>query len=245
MTEKTQRAFALLFLVLGSGMLAPRAIEAANNPDPVSLLPSLSRATIELDIPQVDEDVLRQIEIETGKSIFVRAAYGVKRVSVGNPEVLDVVVLNPKEFQLVAKSVGTTNLLVWDLKGRPQAAIDIHVGAPHSRLQAELRRILNSDDIQVESAGNGIVLKGSVPTAVAMEQSLSLARAVLSEDGREAKTIVNLMEVRGHHQVMLKVAHGAARVWREFERADRIRWQERFSGQLSRWAHTSRGTGSD
>jgi pilus assembly protein CpaC len=213
-----QNLVALLCLALGVGQVAPAVARGADAPAFETLLPSLSRATIELDIPQADEDVLRQVEIETGKSIFVRTSYSVKRVSVGNPDVLDVVVLNPTELQLVAKSVGTTNLLIWDTRGRPQAAIDVHVGAPHSRLQSELRRILDSDDIAVESAGNGIVLKGSVPNAVAMEQSLSLARAVLSEDGHEAKKIVNLMEVRGHHQVMLKViiAEMSRTVRREF-----------------------------
>lgn len=218
MKVSIKNMIAALCLALIAGQIAPSEAAAATAPAPETLLPSLSRATIELDVPEADEDVLRQLEIEVGKSIFVRTTYRVKRVSVGNPEVLDVAVLNSKEFQLVAKSVGTTNLLVWDSQGRPQAAIDIHVGAPHSRLQSELRRILNSDDISVESAGNGIVLKGSVPNAVAMEQSLSLARAVLSEEGREAKKIVNLMEVRGHHQVMLKViiAEMSRTVRREF-----------------------------
>jgi pilus assembly protein CpaC len=105
----------------------------------------------------------------------------------------------------VAKSIGTTNMLIWDKTGKPQAAIDIHVGVPYSRLQSELRRILGSDDISVDNAGNGIVLKGSVSSAVAMEQTLAVARAVLSDEGSEAKKIVNLMEVRGHQQVMLKV----------------------------------------
>jgi pilus assembly protein CpaC len=218
MKTSMRNLVAPLCLAVVVSQMAPWAAGAADSPTFETLLPSLSRATIDLDVPHADEDVLRQLEIETGKSISIRTSYRVKRVSVGNSDVLDVVVLNPNELQLVAKAVGTTNLLVWDSSGRPQAAIDIHVGAPHSRLQSELRRILDSEDISVESAGNGIVLKGSVPNAVAMEQSLSLARAVLSEEGQEAKKIVNLMEVRGHHQVMLKVviAEMSRTVRREF-----------------------------
>jgi len=204
---------AALGATLGSGSAWAVALAA-----PETLEPSLNRATLELDVPRDDEDVLRQLEMETGKSVFVHTAYRAKRVSVGNPDVLDVVVLNTSEFQLVAKSVGTTNLLIWDNQGRVQAAIDIHVGAPHSRLQSELRRILESEDITVESAGNGIVLKGSVPDAVALEQSLAVARAVLSDEGREAKTIVNLLSVRGQQQVMLEVtiAEMSRTVRREF-----------------------------
>ena len=152
-----------------------------------TLTPSGDRGLIRLELPQSEEDVVLQLELETGKSVFVETAYRAKRVSVGDPDVLDVVALGTRELQLVAKSIGTTNLLIWDTNGRPQAAIDIHVGAPHSRLESELRRILGSEDIRVDSAGNGVVLKGSVPTAIALEQALEVARAVLSEDGREAK----------------------------------------------------------
>jgi pilus assembly protein CpaC len=209
---------AVLCIAVGSILAWPDAVRGMTRTDTETLLPSLSRATLELDEPMAEEDVLQQLEIEVGKSVFVRTTYRAKRVSVGNADVLDVVVLNPNEFQLVAKSVGTTNLLIWDLQGRPQAAIDIHVGAPHSRLQSELRRILDSDDIVVDSAGNGIVLKGSVPDAIAMESSLAVARAVLSEEGREAKKIVNLLSVRGQQQVMLKVviAEMSRTVRREF-----------------------------
>jgi pilus assembly protein CpaC len=179
--------------------------EAAGSGEPRTLMPSRDRGLIRLDRPQSEEDAVLQLELETGKSVFVETTYQAKRVSVGDPDVLDVVALGTREIQLVAKSIGTTNLLIWDTSGRPQASIDIHVGAPHSRLESELRRILGSDDVQVDSAGNGIVLKGSVPTALAMEQALEVARAVLSEEGREAKKVVNLLQVRGHQQVMLEV----------------------------------------
>ncbi|HEY5658574.1 MAG TPA: type II and III secretion system protein family protein [Myxococcota bacterium] len=219
MSPAVRSTLALLMLVTLAIASTPEPVRAGAVPvTPETLIPSLDRATLELDVPRAEEDVLRQLEMETGKSVFVRTTYSAKRVSVGNPDVLDVVALTTTEFQLVAKSVGTTNLLIWDQQGRPQAAIDIHVGAPHSRLQSELRRILDSNDISVESAGNGIVLKGSVPDAVAMEQSLAVARAVLSDEGSEAKTIVNLMTVRGQQQVMLEVviAEMSRTVRREF-----------------------------
>jgi pilus assembly protein CpaC len=194
-----------LLFVLVAGLLPATAGARAGHPEPRTLVPTGNRGLIHLERPQGDEDVLLQLEMEMGKSVFIETAYKAKRVSVGNPDILDIVALGSTEFQAVAKQIGTTNLLIWDASGRPQAAIDIHVGAPHSRLGSELRRILGSDDIQVESAGNGVVLKGSVPTVVEMEQALSVARAVLSEDGAEAKKIVNLLQVRGHQQVMLEV----------------------------------------
>ena len=211
-----------------AGLLAlPVAAEISPEPGIKLLVPSGSKAMIELAAPSEDDDMLRQLDIEAGKSVFARTEYRVKRVSVGNPDIVDVVVISQRELQLVAKKVGTTNLLIWDTSGEPQGAIDIHVGAPHSRIQSELRRILGSDDITVESAGNGVVLKGSLESKVAMEQAMTVARAVLEEDGREAKRVVNLLEVRGQHQVMLEV------VVAEMSRAFRKRFGTNVNGLIS------------
>ena len=130
------RTTALAVGLAGLLGLAP-AHARASEAKALTLIPTANRAEVLLGLPETEEDAVRQLEMETGKSVFIRTTYRTKRVSVGNPEVIDVVVLNQTEIQLVAKSVGTTNLLIWDREGRPQAAIDIHVGAPHSRLESE------------------------------------------------------------------------------------------------------------
>src|SRR5262245_58063735 len=161
-------------------------------------------AVVHLDPAGGANDVLRQLAMERGKSTFIKAGYSVKRVSVGNPAVLDVVVLNSTELQLVAKAVGTTNVLVWDPSGKLQAAIDVHVSSAQSQLQAELRRILEVEDVTVESTGHATVLKGSVPSAVKLEQALEVSKAYLGSAESEGK-IVNLLQVGGNQEVMLKV----------------------------------------
>ncbi len=161
-------------------------------------------AVVHLDPAGTANDVLRQLAMERGKSMFLKAGYSVKRVSVGSPAILDVVVLNSTELQLVAKAVGTTNVLIWDPSGRLQAAIDVHVSSAQSQLQAELRRILEVEDITVESTGHATVLKGSVPSAIKLEQALLVSQAYLGAAESEGK-IVNLLQVGGNQEVMLKV----------------------------------------
>jgi pilus assembly protein CpaC len=171
--------------------------------DPQELVPSEDRVTVHLAEPRNNGDVVRDLFLERGKSTFVKSDYSVKRVSVGNPQILDVVVLSPRELQLVAKAIGTTNLVLWDPKGTPKAAIDVHVGTPHSHLQAELRRVLGNESIKVDSAGESIVLKGTVSSALVQEQALTVARAFFPEDA-EGK-VINMLEVGGDQQVMIQV----------------------------------------
>jgi pilus assembly protein CpaC len=158
---------------------------------------------IRLSNPLTEQERLHDLLIEQGKSISIATDYTVKRISVGDPTVLDVVALGAKDVQLVAKAIGVTNVLFWDDKGRPQAIIEVEVGTPYSHIQRSLRRFLDNDSISVEGAGNAIILKGSVSSDIVLDQALKLAHGMM--DTTEDTQIVNLIEVGGNHQVMLKV----------------------------------------
>jgi pilus assembly protein CpaC len=159
---------------------------------------------IRLSVPLSEQERLHDLEIERGKSISITTAYNVKRVSVGDPSILDVAAIGGNDVQLVAKTVGVTNVLFWDTKGRPQAVIEVHVGTPYSHVESGLQRFLDNDTILVEGAGNAIVLRGSVPSDVVLDQALKLAHGMIGGSDDEVR-IVNLLEVGGNHQVMLKV----------------------------------------
>jgi pilus assembly protein CpaC len=184
------------------------------------LQPSASTAAVFLEPAAAAGDMERALEIARGKSVYVKTGYNVKRVSVGNPDILDVVVLSPRELQFVAKAMGSTNVLVWDSKGNPQASIEVEVGTPESYLQRGLRRILGNPGIRVESAGSATVLKGTAPSALAVEQAVSVAHAFVGEDSDTE--IVNLLQVAGNQQVLLKVV--VAEVSRNITREMGVNW---------------------
>jgi pilus assembly protein CpaC len=159
---------------------------------------------IRLPVPLSEQERLHDLEIERGKSISITTDYAVKRISVGDAEILDVVALGEKDIQLVAKSVGITNVLFLDNKGRPQAVIEVHVGTPFSHIERSIQRLMNNDSIRVEGAGNAIILRGSVSSGVLLDQALKITQGMIGKDD-EGTRIVNLIEVGGNHQVMLKV----------------------------------------
>ncbi len=204
-----------LALAALAGAVPARTAPAALADEPVSseptsvqsrtseLIPSLGRSTIELSAASRDDDVLRTLEMELGKSVLVKTDYRVKRISVGNPKTLEVVVLSPRELHFVPKRIGGTNVVLWDVQGEPQAAIDVQVGTTHSSMERQLRRVLGVDEIFVESAGKAVVLRGTVPSPVAAERAVAVARAFFQEDAE--KRVVNVLEVGGNQQVMLEV----------------------------------------
>jgi pilus assembly protein CpaC len=167
------------------------------------LAPSGAGATVHVPQAARDEDRLRSLQMEMGRSLFLRTDFQVKRVSVGDPDVLDVVVLSPREIQLVPARVGGTNVVLWDQAGTPSAVIDVDVGTSFSHIARQLRAILGTEDVHVESAGEAVVLRGTVSSPLQAERAVAIARAYFPEEP-EAK-VVNALDVGGNQQVMIEV----------------------------------------
>ena len=121
----------------------------------------------------------------------------------GDPKILNVVVLSPTELQLVPSAVGATNVVLWDGKGAPAVVIDASIGSSFTHIERRLRAVLDSDDIHVTSAGEAVVLQGSVPSPVHVERASAIAQAFFSKDGE--KKVVNALDVGGNQQVMIEV----------------------------------------
>jgi pilus assembly protein CpaC len=165
-----------------------------------------SPAVVDLIRPGADGMANQSLDLELGKSVFVRAGFPVKRVSVGDPEIVDVVVLSPSELQLVPKLVGETNMIVWERGGEPSVILDVSVGTSFTTLERRLQAVLKTDSIQVESFGNSVALTGSVPSPVMMERAVQLASAYfVQREKDETPAVVNALEVGGNQQVMIEV----------------------------------------
>jgi len=160
-------------------------------------------AIVHLSTAVDDQDRLRSLDIELGKSLFVQTDFTVKRVSVGSAKILEVVVLSPKEVQLVPQQKGTTNLILWGATGDPAAVIDVSVGDSFTEIERKLRSILGSDDIHVDPVGEAIVLRGSVGGPIQVEQASAIARSFFPKGGEDK--VVNALEVGGNQQVMIEV----------------------------------------
>jgi pilus assembly protein CpaC len=188
--------------------LAGLLVAAAAGADPGA--PSIMR----LSTPQSPADAIRELHLERNKSLYVTTEYTVRRVSVGDPTILDVVVLSPRELQFVPKAIGHTNVVIWDPRGTPQAALEVSVGTTHSNIESDLRRVLGAQDIRVDSAGESIVLTGSVPNALVAEQAVDVTQAMFGKKGKDEHPIINLLEVGGGQQVMIEVVLAEmARSW--------------------------------
>ena len=202
-----RNALAAGFALVATLGFAP---DAQGQPIHRELRPSPDRGVLELPPANGPKNELRRIELERGKSAVLKAGFNVKRVAVGDPTVADVIVLNTREIHLVAKSIGDTNVIVWDSKGALQAAIDLSVGTPHSQIEAELGRVLENSSIRVDAAGEAVLLKGTVESPTELEQAVRVAEAFFGcrggcDENENDDRVISMLRVGGNQQVMIDV----------------------------------------
>jgi len=140
------------------------------------------------------------LRLTAGKSMLLQLTESSERLSVGNPDVADVVLINPREIYLLGKKSGLTNLLVWTAQGSTTLR-DISVGADTDSLYAKLREYVPSaENLRVDSVADTLVLSGRVSDGMKVLRLMALTEAFNGN-----KKVINLLRVHGTQQVMLEV----------------------------------------
>lgn len=140
------------------------------------------------------------VRLTAGKSLVMSLPDKAVRISIANPDVADVMLLNPKEVYLLGKKTGSTNLFVWSVGGATSLR-DVTVHVDTDALQSRLREwVPTADGVQVDSVADTLVVRGRVADAMKAQRIMGLAEAF--SGGKKA---VNMLRVEGGQQVMLEV----------------------------------------
>jgi pilus assembly protein CpaC len=162
---------------------------------------------------------ITNIEVPIYKSRVLATSAPVRKVSIGNPEIADVLVTNSRELYLLGRSLGSTNVLLWDAKGRLVDSLDLEVVHDLGALKGKLYELMPNEKISVYTAQGALVLRGQVSSAAAMDTAVKLAKTYTAQgqsiaqgkaEAAEAAPsqsldVINLLTVGGSQQVMLEV----------------------------------------
>jgi pilus assembly protein CpaC len=140
-----------------------------------------------------------QFVVSLGKSQILQVDQTFGEITVGNPEVADVVPLTRQSVYVLGKKLGSTNLIFMGGAGRPLAVVDVVVTYDVEGLKQKLFELLPGETIEVRPANDGLVLSGQVSSPD------RLARALTIAEQYAPKKIGNLLQVGGSSQVMLEV----------------------------------------
>ena len=143
---------------------------------------------------------VQKLELTVGKSKVLDLPVAIKRASLANPEVADTVVLSPTQIYVTGKTIGVTNLTLWNEGGKMTGMYDVVIAPDVTRLKENLHKTLPDENgIMVTSDHDHITLSGTASNANNLNRALSMAEAYAP------KKIVNAMQVGGVQQVMLEV----------------------------------------
>jgi pilus assembly protein CpaC len=119
----------------------------------------------------------QSLDLVRGKSVLKRFCTPAAQVTVGAPEVANVVVPNASEVVIVARSVGSTNLIVSGRDGR-STVFDLNVGLDTAPLRAQFDALFPDEKaVRIGSSGNMLILSGMVSDAAVASQLMALATA--------------------------------------------------------------------
>lgn len=139
------------------------------------------------------------IKLALNRAIVMESDESFAELSVANPGVADVAVLTDRTIYIIGKATGRTTLTLLSAEGRLITNVEIQVSPDLAEFKERIREILPKEKIEVRTAGQGIVLSGTVSGVQSLSQALELAERYAPG------AVTNLMNVGGAQQVMLKV----------------------------------------
>ena len=125
------------------------------------------------------------LNLNMGKSTMLRLPEKVVHRSVGNPSIVQAMLVAPDTLYIAGVDVGTTNMIVQGRSGLC-SVVDIVVAMDPAALQATLGTAMPDEkDIRVLAAADSLVLTGTVSDAGAIARAVELATAYVRRPVRQ------------------------------------------------------------
>jgi len=165
-----------------------------------------------------------QMSLIMGKSTMMRLPEAVTHRSVGNPDVVQAMLVAPDTLYIAGVDVGTTNMIIQGRSGGC-SVVDVTVSMDPAALRATLATVLPDEkNIVVTAAADTIVLSGSVLDAAVVARAGELAAAHVRRPVRALQggkddapaaapatsapsgvRVINMLAVSAPQQVLLEV----------------------------------------
>ncbi|PRY25103.1 pilus assembly protein CpaC [Aliiruegeria haliotis] len=143
--------------------------------------------------------VQRALKVPMNRAVVVEADTPFAELSIANPGIADISTLSESSIYVLGKAPGRTTLTLLAPDGSLITNVEVQVTADVGELKERLREVLPGESIEVRPANDGIVLSGTVSSAMALDRAMDLANRYAPD------RVSNLMMVGGTQQVMMKV----------------------------------------
>ena len=188
----------------------------------------LSLSCMPLALAEIASDSI--VHVFAGRSSLIYLNEPLARISVSDPKVADVTVINSKEIYILGKAVGSTSVILWNKAGKSTVK-EVKVGIDLEPLQKSIKEVMPDEgDVHITTASGAIVLTGSVANTIVADQVNQLSDAFMQQLNRASSSgnqsgqpntssvnaaglasssskfqVINLLKIRDPQQVLLEV----------------------------------------
>ncbi|MES2034570.1 MAG: type II and III secretion system protein family protein, partial [Pseudomonadota bacterium] len=141
----------------------------------------------------------RVITVPKDKSAAFRLMAGAGEIVVAQPDIANIVANTDRSVYVRGKTLGTTNILVYDREHRLIEVIDVRVGQDLESLQSDLASALPGEPIRVSALAGGVMLSGQVSTTSVANRAKGIAERYAPAG------VSSELTVEAAQQVMLEV----------------------------------------
>ena len=185
--------------------------------------PLYAQATTQTDSIRISSSADGQaasLVLPLNKAAIIDLPVDARDVLLSNPDIADAVVRTARRVYVIGRSLGQTNAFFFDAAGNQIASVEIRVEPDVGPLNELLARHAPESQAQAEAVNGSLVLTGSVRSAAEAERVLQIATRFIEAGGAAAgggapgasagagggaPQIVNLLQVEGSEQVMVRV----------------------------------------
>lgn len=151
------------------------------------------------------------------KAAIIDLPVDARDVLLSNPAIADAVVRTARRVYVIGRTLGQTNAFFFDAAGNQIASVEIRVEPDVGPLNELLARHAPESQARAEAVNGSLVLTGTVHSAAESERVLQIATRFIESGGAAAgggapgggggpsPQIVNLLQVEGSEQVMVRV----------------------------------------
>ena len=119
----------------------------------------------------------QDVRLLVGRSqVIDRSSVGIRRVSVADPNVADVLVVSPSQIVINAKAPGNSTVLLWDANERSQQ-YDVHVDLDISQIEQMVREVFPQEMVSIGTTRDAVVVSGRVSSKEIADRIMQVVAA--------------------------------------------------------------------
>lgn len=151
-------------------------------------------------LPSVSATAFNTIELEVNQSYFYSNAdtSDIMRVSVVNPKIADVNIIDHQSINILGISPGSTSLTIWFNDGTLQQ-LTVYVASTDRNSANAIEKAINLPGVSVKKVDGKILLQGTVENQYEKEQAQNIASLFIENK----ESVINLLEMNNPLQINL------------------------------------------